>query len=70
MSKKSFEIKAQNRVKRLPKRGKYDLETIYGILDQAFVCHVGFIHENAPLVIPTLYGRKEDSIYLHGSSMV
>ena len=55
------------KVKRVPKRGSYDRETIYRILDKEFVCHVGFIHEGYPVVIPTLYGRQGDSIYLHGS---
>ncbi len=56
------------RVKRIPKRGHYDKETIYNILDAGYICHVGFIHEAYPLVIPTGYGREENTLYLHGSS--
>jgi nitroimidazol reductase NimA-like FMN-containing flavoprotein (pyridoxamine 5'-phosphate oxidase superfamily) len=55
-------------VERLSERGHYDRETIYGILDQAFVCHVGFVADGQPYVIPTSYGRSGDSLYLHGSA--
>jgi len=55
-------------VKRLPKRGKYDRETVHAILDAAFVCHVGFSVEGQPYVIPTNYGRSGDTVYLHGSA--
>jgi nitroimidazol reductase NimA-like FMN-containing flavoprotein (pyridoxamine 5'-phosphate oxidase superfamily) len=58
----------RTQVKRLPKRGHYDAETIYAILDEAFVCHVGFNVDGQPFVIPTNYGRKGDTVYLHGSS--
>jgi len=55
-------------VRRLPKRGVYDREQIYAILDEGFVCHVGFAVDGQPYVIPTGYGRDGDRIYLHGSS--
>jgi len=55
-------------VKRLPKRGKYDRETVHAVLDAAFVCHVGFCVEGQPYVIPTNYGRSGDTVYLHGSA--
>lgn len=55
------------KVKRVPKRGVYDKATIYRILDQDFVCHIGFIHNNIPVVIPTLYGRHNNHLYIHGS---
>lgn len=58
----------RNKVKRLPKRGHYDPETIFNILDAGFLCHVGFVVNGQPFVIPTSYGRKGDTIYLHGSS--
>ena len=53
---------------RAPKRGAYDKSTIYDILDSCFLCHVGFVHDKYPVVIPTLFGRKDDNIYIHGSS--
>ena len=58
----------RTQVKRLPKRGAYDHETVYKILDEGFVCHVGFVSDGQPFVIPTNYGRVDDKLYLHGSS--
>jgi uncharacterized protein len=58
----------RTQVKRLPKRGKYERETVFAILDAGFVCHVGFSVEGQPYVIPTNYGRSGDTIYLHGSA--
>src|SRR2546422_6404075 len=54
-------------VKRLPKRGRYERETIYAILDEGMICHVGFAVDGQPFVIPTGYARVEDSLYVHGS---
>ncbi len=58
----------RTQVKRLPKRGKYDRETVYSILDSGFVCHVGFNVDGQPYVIPTNYGRSGETLYLHGSA--
>ena len=58
----------RTQVKRLPKRGKYDQETVFSILDTAFVCHVGFTVDGQPYVIPTNFGRSGDMLYLHGSA--
>jgi hypothetical protein len=49
-------------------RGVYDRETAYRILDEGFLCHVGFVADGQPFVIPTSYGRKEASLYIHGSA--
>ena len=54
-------------LKRLPKRGRYERETVYGILDEGFICHVGFAVEGRPVVIPTGYARVGDKLYIHGS---
>ncbi|MBC8120825.1 MAG: pyridoxamine 5'-phosphate oxidase family protein [Gemmatimonadaceae bacterium] len=54
-------------VTRLPKRAKYDQETVYAILDEGLVCHIGFVVEGFPSVIPTAYGRIDDMLYIHGS---
>src|SRR6202158_5925918 len=64
------EFTATNRtkVKRHPERGTYDRETIYRILDEAFVCHVGFIVDGAPFVVPTNYVRVGNKLFLHGST--
>jgi uncharacterized protein len=58
----------RSRIKRLPKRAAYDAATIHAILDAAFLAHIGFVANVQPFVIPTLYGRKEDKLYLHGSA--
>lgn len=58
----------KTKVIRNPKRGHYDTETLYRILDSRYLCHVGIVHEGYPVVIPMLYGRKDDRLYIHGSS--
>jgi nitroimidazol reductase NimA-like FMN-containing flavoprotein (pyridoxamine 5'-phosphate oxidase superfamily) len=54
-------------LKRLPKRGSFDREVINSILDQGFICHIGFIADNKPVVIPTGYARVNESVIIHGS---
>jgi nitroimidazol reductase NimA-like FMN-containing flavoprotein (pyridoxamine 5'-phosphate oxidase superfamily) len=58
----------RTRVRRVPKRGHYDRETAYAILDEALYCHLGFVHDEQPYVIPTLHARLGDAVYVHGSS--
>ena len=58
---------ARTEVRRLRERGSYDRALIEAILDEALVCHVGFVHENAPVVIPTIHARVGETLYLHGS---
>ncbi len=55
-------------LKRLPQRGSFDREAVYRILDEGFICHVGFVVDGQPFVIPTGYGRIGDTLYLHGSA--
>jgi len=57
----------RTQVHRLPKRGVYERETVYHILDEGLVCHIGFVADGKPVVIPTGYGRKGDMLYVHGS---
>ena len=57
----------KNSIKRLPKRGYYDRETIYRILDEALICHVGFVESGQPYVIPINFARFGDTIVLHGA---
>ena len=59
----------RSRLHRLPKRGSHDAGTIHAILDAAFLAHVGFAVDGQPFVIPTLYGREGDRLYLHGSAV-
>ena len=56
-------------LKRLPKRGVYDRKLVYGILDEGFICHVGFAVEGRPVVIPTGYARVDDKLFIHGSQV-
>lgn len=56
-----------NRVRRIPQRGAYDKETIYGIIDAAPICHVGFVDGGQPVVIPTIHARRDDRLFLHGA---
>ena len=64
----TLEITDRTRVRRLPKRGAYDLETIHAILDEALICHAGFVVDGMPVVIPTIHWRDGDVLYLHGSA--
>jgi nitroimidazol reductase NimA-like FMN-containing flavoprotein (pyridoxamine 5'-phosphate oxidase superfamily) len=58
---------ARTTVKRHPERGVYDPATIDAILDEALICHLGFVHDGQPYVIPTIHARDGDTLYLHGS---
>lgn len=62
-----FTKTAKNRIRRLPKRGHYERETVYRILDEALICHVGFVENGQPYVIPINFARVGDSIVLHGA---
>jgi nitroimidazol reductase NimA-like FMN-containing flavoprotein (pyridoxamine 5'-phosphate oxidase superfamily) len=64
----TFSPTERTRVVREPHRGSFDRETIYKILDEGFVCHVGFTVESQPYVIPTMFARVDDAIYFHGSA--
>src|SRR5215467_6649782 len=55
-------------LRRLPVRGSHELKAIYDILDAAFLAHVGFQVDHQPFVIPTLFGREGEKLYLHGSA--
>lgn len=66
--KEKIEQTDKTKLKRIPKRGSFDRETIYAILDEAIVCHVGFTVENQTFVIPTGYARRGDKLIIHGSS--
>jgi uncharacterized protein len=59
---------ARTRVVREADRAVYDREAVYRILDEGFLCHAGFVVDGQPFVIPTSYGRKDASLYIHGSA--
>src|ERR1700675_3610082 len=58
----------RTRVVREPQRAVYDRDAVNQILDEAFLCHVGFVVDGQPFVIPTSYGRNGDVLYIHGSA--
>lgn len=68
MSTRPFSKTRRNKLVRHPERGQYDRETVYRILDEALLCHVGFVENGLPFVIPTLHARDGDRLLLHGSS--
>ncbi|WP_416972812.1 pyridoxamine 5'-phosphate oxidase family protein [Streptomyces sp. 4F14] len=53
---------------RSPHRASYDQDVVHAILDEAYVCHLGFVRDGAPVVLPTLFGRVGDRLYVHGST--
>ena len=62
-----FPQNERNQVKRSPARGSYDAETIYAIVDEAIICHVGFVQNAQPFVIPINHARKGNQILFHGA---
>src|SRR5438552_15635625 len=64
----TFEPTANTTLKRLPDRGSFDRGTMNAILDEGFICHVGFAVDARPFVIPTSYVRVDDRLFIHGSA--
>lgn len=67
-SRKSLAPTPRTELRRIPARGSYDVPTVHAILDEALVCHVGFVHEGQPYVIPTAFARIEDRLIVHGAA--
>jgi uncharacterized protein len=65
----SLSVTPRTQVKRRAQRGNYDRTVIHQILDEGLICHVGFVVDGQPFVIPTAYGRIDDQLYIHGSPM-
>lgn len=63
----TFPKTPRNRVRRLAQRGDYDRSTIYAIVDEALICHVSFVQDGQPYVIPTIHARQGDTLLLHGA---
>jgi nitroimidazol reductase NimA-like FMN-containing flavoprotein (pyridoxamine 5'-phosphate oxidase superfamily) len=57
----------RTKVRRHPERGQYDAETVHAILDEGLICHLGFVVDGTPFVMPTMYARHGDVLYIHGS---
>ncbi len=64
----NYRIDHRNKVKRVPDRGHYDKKTVFKILDAGKICHASFVVDGQPFVIPTIYGRDGDCLYLHGAT--
>lgn len=62
-----YEQNAINKVKRGANRATYDQSTVHKILDDAFLCHLAYVWDGRPIVIPTAYGREGETIYIHGA---
>jgi nitroimidazol reductase NimA-like FMN-containing flavoprotein (pyridoxamine 5'-phosphate oxidase superfamily) len=62
-----FPITERTTIRRMPERGRHDRATVESILDEGFVCHLGFTTDEGPVVIPTAYGRAGNRLYVHGS---
>ncbi|MYT33853.1 MULTISPECIES: pyridoxamine 5'-phosphate oxidase family protein [unclassified Streptomyces] len=65
---KSFAATDRTLPTRARERARYDEPTVHAILDEGYVCHLGFVRDGAPVVLPTLYGRVGDRLYVHGST--
>jgi uncharacterized protein len=63
----SYPQTKQNKVRQLREKAAYDKDTVYRILDAGLVAHVAFVQEDGPVVVPMIYGREGDTIYLHGA---
>lgn len=61
-------VTKRTRLKRLPDRGSFDRDVVNAILDEAYICHVGFVADGQPFVVPTIHARVDDKLYFHGSA--
>lgn len=62
-----YEVSKQNKVRQLSEKADYDKETVHSILDSALLASVGFVQDGQPVVVPMLYGREGETIFLHGA---
>lgn len=62
-----YEISKRNKLRQLREKAIYDRDTVHGILDSALLASVGFIEDGQPVVVPMLYGREGETIFLHGA---
>jgi nitroimidazol reductase NimA-like FMN-containing flavoprotein (pyridoxamine 5'-phosphate oxidase superfamily) len=65
--KNAYGIGTRNKVRQLRKKARYDKESVHAILDAGLVAHVAFVQEDAPVVVPMIYGRAGETLYLHGA---
>lgn len=62
-----YDVNKQNKVRQLREKAAYDVETVHTILDAGLVAHVAFVQDGAPVVVPMLYGREGETVFLHGA---
>lgn len=62
-----YDVTPESRVRRIPKRAHYDRETVHAIIDEALICHVSFVEDGQPFIIPTIHARRDDELLLHGA---
>ncbi|MGI9236987.1 MAG: pyridoxamine 5'-phosphate oxidase family protein [Woeseiaceae bacterium] len=62
-----YPVGKKNKIRQLREKAVYDRETVHGILDSALIAHVAFVQDGQPVVVPMLYGREGETIYLHGA---
>ena len=65
--KDTYEVSKLNKVRQLRNKARYDRESVHAILDAGLVAHVAFVQEDAPVVVPMIYGRVGETLYLHGA---
>ena len=63
----NYEVSKQNKVRQLREKAAYDKETVHAILDAGILAHVAFVQDGSPVVVPMLYGREGETVYLHGA---
>lgn len=63
----SYPISSTNKVRQLADKARYDRDTVYRVLDAGLVAHVAFVQDDAPVVLPMIYGRDGDTVFLHGA---
>ena len=64
-----YKITDKNKIKRRPDRAHYDKDTVYKIIDEALLCHIGFVQGGQPFVIPALHVRQDNKLLIHGASV-
>lgn len=62
-----YAVSKRNKVRQLSEKAAYDKDTVHGVLDAALIAHVAFVQDGEPVVVPMLYGREGETIYLHGA---
>ena len=63
----TYPITPRNKVRQLKEKGRYEKDTVHQLLDSGLVAHVGFVQDGAPIVVPMIYGREGEIVYLHGA---